>query len=138
MAAYTTITDAQVDPEAPITSELMSALRDNLIAVLEGDPSAPSILSNIANTTTGGGVGSYVFAVWLNAADGTLNIGDTVAGSQLRPAQVPYAASPGGTVSDFSATALSGTWRCMGFAQNDARANSSENIYARTVFLRIS
>lgn len=36
MADYTTITDAQVDPEAPITSELMSALRDNPIAIAEG------------------------------------------------------------------------------------------------------
>jgi hypothetical protein len=43
MADYTTITDAQVDPEAPITSELMSALRDNPIAIAEGAVGAPRI-----------------------------------------------------------------------------------------------
>jgi hypothetical protein len=43
MADYTTITDAQVDPEAPITSELMSALRDNPIAITEGASGAPKV-----------------------------------------------------------------------------------------------
>lgn len=43
MADYTTITDAQVDPEAPITSELMSALRDNPIAIAEAAATAPKI-----------------------------------------------------------------------------------------------
>lgn len=43
MADYTTITDTQVDPEAPITSELMSALRDNPIAITEGASGAPQI-----------------------------------------------------------------------------------------------
>lgn len=43
MADYTTITDTQVDPEAPITSELMSALRDNPIAITEGASGAPRV-----------------------------------------------------------------------------------------------
>lgn len=43
MADYTTITDSQVDPEAPITSELMSALRDNPIAIAEGAANAPRV-----------------------------------------------------------------------------------------------
>ena len=138
MTTYTAITDAEIDQDSPITQTLMTKYRDNLIAVLEGDPSAPSILDNIANTSVGGGVGTYAFAMWFNAADGTLNIGDTVAGSQLRPAHVPYSAAMGGSVSEFSGSSLSGTWRCMGFAQNDQRANPTENVYARTVFLRIS
>lgn len=49
MADYVTITDAQVDPEAPITSELMSALRDNPIAIAEGAPGAPRV--NICERT---------------------------------------------------------------------------------------
>lgn len=43
MADYTTIADSQVDPEAPITSELMSALRDNPLAIAEGATGAPKI-----------------------------------------------------------------------------------------------
>ena len=43
MTDYTTITDTQVDPEAPITSELMSALRDNPIAITEGASGAPQV-----------------------------------------------------------------------------------------------
>lgn len=43
MTDYTVITDSQVDPDAPITSGLGYAWRDNLLAVIEGDPSAPKI-----------------------------------------------------------------------------------------------
>ena len=43
MASYVTITDSQVDPEAPITSESMSALRDNPTAIAEGASGAPRV-----------------------------------------------------------------------------------------------
>lgn len=43
MTDYTTILDTQVDPEAPITSELMTALRDNPIAITEGASGAPQV-----------------------------------------------------------------------------------------------
>jgi hypothetical protein len=54
MADYTTITDAQVDPEAPITSELMSALRDNPIAIAEGAVGAPRIVADTFNGAVAG------------------------------------------------------------------------------------
>lgn len=43
MADYTTILDSQVDPEAPITSELMTALRDNPLSIIEASVTAPKI-----------------------------------------------------------------------------------------------
>jgi hypothetical protein len=43
MASYVTITDTQVDPQAPITSDLMSALRDNPIAIAERAAGAPRV-----------------------------------------------------------------------------------------------
>lgn len=43
MADWTTITDSQVDPKAPVTSELMTALRDNPVAIAEGATNAPKI-----------------------------------------------------------------------------------------------
>lgn len=51
MVDYVTITDAQIDPEAPITSELMSALRDNPIAIAEGAPGAPTVAARNVRQT---------------------------------------------------------------------------------------
>lgn len=43
MTDYNPIGNNEVDPESPITSSLMIRLRDNPIAIAEGDASAPSI-----------------------------------------------------------------------------------------------
>jgi hypothetical protein len=43
MASYITITDAETDPEAPLTSELAKKWRDNPIAITEGATGAPKI-----------------------------------------------------------------------------------------------
>jgi hypothetical protein len=45
MASYITITDAETDPEAPLTSELAKKWRDNPIAIAEGETGAPKIVS---------------------------------------------------------------------------------------------
>jgi len=45
MPDYTTIANSQVDPESPVTSELMTALRDNPLAIAEGDDTAPRVNS---------------------------------------------------------------------------------------------
>lgn len=56
MADWTTIADAQVDPKAPVTSELMTALRDNPSAIAEGATGATRIYADsmqgsVAGTT---------------------------------------------------------------------------------------
>lgn len=43
MTDWTTITDTQIDPKAPVTSELMTALRDNPSAITEGAAGAPRL-----------------------------------------------------------------------------------------------
>lgn len=43
MADWVTINDSQVDPDAPLTSELAYAWRDNPIAIAEGAAGAPRI-----------------------------------------------------------------------------------------------
>lgn len=43
MADWTNITDSQVDPDAPLTSEIAYAWRDNPIAIAEGAVGAPRI-----------------------------------------------------------------------------------------------
>lgn len=44
MTSYITITDAETDPEAPLTSELAKKWRDNPIAITEGASGAPRIV----------------------------------------------------------------------------------------------
>lgn len=41
MTVYIEITDASLDPNQPVTSAKMKALRDNPLAIAEGDPTAP-------------------------------------------------------------------------------------------------
>jgi len=52
MTTYTVIPDADIEPDKPIKSSTAFALRDNLIAVVEGDPTAPKI--NFAALSIGG------------------------------------------------------------------------------------
>ena len=46
MTTWTNIPDADIDQDSPVTQPLMSALRDNPIALAEGDPSSPGIYGN--------------------------------------------------------------------------------------------
>lgn len=50
MTDWTTIADTQLDPKSPVTSELMTAMRDNPIAIIEGATGAPRILGDAAAT----------------------------------------------------------------------------------------
>lgn len=43
MTTYSAITNGQVDQDSPITQPLMTALRDNPIAITEGSSGAPKI-----------------------------------------------------------------------------------------------
>jgi len=52
MAAWTTIPDSDVDPESPITTSLMQALRDNPVAIAEGASGAPTIMRNLHSDFT--------------------------------------------------------------------------------------
>jgi hypothetical protein len=42
MSTYVPILDTQLDPDAPLTSQLMYQLRDNLLAVAESDTTVPA------------------------------------------------------------------------------------------------
>lgn len=62
MTTYSTIADADVDQDSPITQTLMTALRDNVLAIQQGDSTAPHIasraldLSFVTGTRTTAGV----------------------------------------------------------------------------------
>lgn len=53
MADWTTITETATDPDAPVTSSLLKALRDNPIAIAEGASGAPKIVRSALKTATG-------------------------------------------------------------------------------------
>jgi len=50
MTTYTAIANSEIDAESPITTGLMTKLRDNLLAVQEGDATAPNITDAPAST----------------------------------------------------------------------------------------
>lgn len=50
MADWKNIPDTDVDPDAPVTSELMYALRDNPVALAEGAVGAPRVMGIALNT----------------------------------------------------------------------------------------
>lgn len=156
MATYRYPGDDEVDPDSPVTSELMTALRDNLEAVIEGDPSAPSLAGGYAASITGAGiVGAQVLAVLDFNADTEVLQGQTVPGSSLLPCCIrligrtrdataqdtTYEIDPLEGVQvqyrDPDTTGIfSGTWRCMGYAFTDN--DGGDTIYAATMFLRIA
>lgn len=58
MTTYTTIPNTDIDQDSPITQPLMTALRDNPIAIAEGDTSVstglfPTVLLGTVTTTSG-------------------------------------------------------------------------------------
>lgn len=58
MADWTTITETATDPDAPVTSTLIKALRDNPSAIAEGASGAPRIVRSALKTATGSVSGS--------------------------------------------------------------------------------
>lgn len=50
MTTYTTITNAEIDQDSPVTQPLMTALRDNPLAISEGDSTAPAISGKALDT----------------------------------------------------------------------------------------
>lgn len=138
MADYIAQPDTAVDPDAPVTSDLMYALRDNPIAIAEGASGAPRIadaalgtsvtaagrnwVAQRVVTSAGTAVGRYVMAM-LSAPATSASFGSVRSGSELR------AASADGTP---SGSGLPGSWVCCG---NTSTANDSDRT---TLWLRVS
>lgn len=140
MADYIAQPDTAVDPDAPITSDLMYALRDNPIAMFEGAPGAPRLADAALGSTvtqTGRnwvanrylsqpstGIGQIVMARYLGSG-AAITIGTTVGGSQLGASSAGSAISGGG---------LPGMWDCQGFV--DPGVTGSDNQV--TIWKRVS
>lgn len=138
MTSYITITDAEVQPEAPITSELMTKLRDNPVAISEGAAGAPKIEQAAMGTwyTTAGGVGTYMFAIGNTSTNTTYDFGGTASGSQLDPCglqltNVPTDYNLTNGLVILSTVNPSGTWKCMGYAQSTTAGRRTATLWLR-------
>lgn len=138
MADYFAIPDSAIDPDAPVTSELAYALRDNPIAIAEGAAGAPRIQFGAMGSwlTTSGGVGTYVFAL---CTPETQSFGALVSGSQLQPTSAARSitVNQAGGVANLSLGAtLSGTWRCMGVSSSVGTVEF--NVTGATLWVRVA
>ena len=73
MATFTTIPDTDLDANSPITENIMLALRDNALAIAEGDASAPSIKTKALSLTQ-----STVSTIILNSVGPDLTISTAI------------------------------------------------------------
>ena len=111
MTTYTTLSNALVGVGAKPFATTIQALRDNPLAIAEGDATAPkiafaAIVDGVAGVTAGA-VGTYAFLYDLST--GSRSAGATVAGSSLQYSSITTAPA----VFTTGAT-LSGTWRLLG------------------------
>jgi len=136
MTTYTDIPNADIDQNSPVKVALMTALRDNALAIQEGDASAPSLLDGIAAKVAAGAVGSYAFLAKLT--DPAAVHGTAVAGSLLFYAGALSDVDITGVDFDFVSTSSpSGTWLCLGYSRKAASGGSPYS-YAGTLWVRIA
>lgn len=137
MPDYTPIPDPTVEPDAPITSELMFRLRDNPLGMFEGADGAPKLQDAALSTTTGAvtaagatwvgrrmaampgnAVGSYIFAelVPRTGLNPPINFGTVVSGADLRYTDA-------GGENQAGAATIPGNWACCGYLSGIAPSN---------------
>lgn len=141
MTSYVAIANGEIDQDSPVTQALMTALRDNPIAITEGAVGAPRLgfAALGAWYSTAGAVGTYVFAR-RGTGSADIGYGGTVAGSDLVPTGAwssSDTSSPNGNDLATGA-ALSGTWRAMGYYDYSSSVPSFATIYGATLWQRIA
>ena len=122
--AWTAISNALVAVGALPFATTIQALRDNPIAIANGDAGAPRVqlpaISGALAVVPLGSVGSYAFVRSVAGSGITLNLNSVYSGSQLN-----YTSSD----KNFGPSVGSGSWRIMGQANDSTSA---------TLALRIS
>lgn len=129
MADWTAISDSQLDPKAPVTSELMNALRDNPIALAEGATGAPIIQPEAISlyygsgsaTRSSSGSSAVIEVTDLDNVDYVLLTGSILVTSATARGSVVYAVSTdngatyGSEVTAFSVQGTSEGYESSGF-----------------------
>jgi hypothetical protein len=132
MATWTSIPNAAVAAGGRPRGSVVTALRDNPVAITEAAAGAPRIVfAAIVDGVAGasfGSVGTYVFA---SISEAGLTAGGTYVGSALVPS-ILYVDDEGGLSLQSRTGALTGTWRAMG------GSNALSFNPLATLFLRIA
>ena len=84
MPTYSAIGDTDIDAESPVTVTLMTSLRDNPLAIITGDPSAPDIVEAAHTDIAAGTTHFYGEIGWTEFTD-TSNIYTRPTGDSWRP-----------------------------------------------------
>lgn len=79
MTTFNAIPNSDIDPESPLTAQLFTYLRDNLAAVTEGAPGAPTIVEAALNVPLGLAYLSTMTAAASSSLDFTSGIDSTYA-----------------------------------------------------------
>lgn len=128
MTTYTAITDTETGFEKPVTISLIRRLRDNPLAIQEGDATAPSIYVGIVAKHVGGGLGAtHMMIRAVTGGSAAVVAGTTYAGSELRFS---------GSDDDTTGSSASGTWKALGNAT--VKTSGATSYSYATIFIRIS
>jgi len=137
MTTWTTIANTAVAAGGRPRGSLMTALRDNPVAIAEGAAGAPrvafaAIVDAMAGVTVGG-IGTYGFFRSPDIATGA-----TIAGSSLvyAGAITSINIAGNGNMSAGASGAPSGTWRCMGYVSKAESTDVTGTV--ASLFLRIA
>lgn len=156
--SWTDIPDSALEPNKPIRSVDGLALRDNPVAIANGEPGAPriqnaayaggSITSDKFNggnieswiwfDRPAGGIGTMGMFLYMPPSVTAIEFGQSVAGSTLNPSGIVYDDSAGGVTTPSGMgfpVSIAGTWRCLGMAQSGGGTGGLGTV---TLFLRIA
>ena len=150
MSTYTAIADAEIDVDSPVTQILLTKYRENMLAIQQGDASAPRIQVVALDSTqltaaiiaaivgiSPGGVG-YTSLMAEPGTDRTARaVGDTLSGSNLVPISLRAGASLATNDSIVflrSSSSASGSWRLGA----DYHPTASQNDNPIATWTRIS
>ena len=117
MTTYTTVTDTETGFEKPVTISLVRRLRDNPLAIQEGDATAPNLLLGIAAKYSAGAIGTHALLCYPSASV-SITAGDNIAGSNLRYVGLYTTTASSPFIPEYvtSGGTPSGTWKALGTA----------------------
>lgn len=136
MTAYTTITNAEVDQDSPVTQPLMTALRDNPLAIAEGASSAPRILVGaLERLNPGSSIRSRYDAIVTTTSATYVNTGVDFAFIQAGTARfyLEHRTASGSVAADVQITRVRGTASVVVAAWS----TTSTTYVARTIDLNV-
>jgi hypothetical protein len=121
MTTYRAIASTEVDADSPLTATLALAWTNNVLAIQEGDPTAPDLawaaiqpaLADMVHDE----LGSVCTALVSTGTGTTYSPGDTISGGSLTPGSVYDDSDLGIIVSGTGS--LTGTWQALSYIPAD-------------------